>query len=137
MSTILDHGYYPFTFKKRRKPCYLSQTAGLHRFLILFKDYNTAAFFTGSGFRVQRYEEKTRYVEKFREKRRIICKFLCIFVRIICKSLLISVRIVSFFSARNQPRKALLHCYLFTFKCPCRKNRNYYLCTMRLPESER
>ena len=55
---------------QRKKPCYLSQTAGLHRFLILFKDYNTTAFFTGSGFRVQRYEEKTRYVEKFGEKRR-------------------------------------------------------------------
>ena len=56
---------------------------------------------------------------------------------IICKSLLISVRFVSFFAASSQPRKALLHFYLFTFKCPCRKNRNYYLCTMRLPESER
>lgn len=28
--------------KNDKKPCYLSQTAGLHRFLILFKDYNTA-----------------------------------------------------------------------------------------------
>lgn len=71
--------------KKRRKPCYLSQTAGLHRFLILFKDYNTAAFFTGSGFRVQRYEEKSgkseknreiqRNSEKFREKRKKSEKF--------------------------------------------------------------
>ena len=56
----------------------------------------------GSGFRVQRYEEKTRYVEKFREKRRIICKFMCISVRMICKSLLISVRIVSFFCSKAQ-----------------------------------
>ena len=117
-----------------RKPCYLSQTAGLHRFLILFKDYNTAAFFTGSGFRVQRYEEKTRYVEKFREiqrksekireKRRIICKFmcisvifickfLCISVRIICKSLFISVRIVSFFCSKEPTPQGSF--YLFTF----------------------
>lgn len=50
--------------KKEEKPCYLSQTAGLHRFLILFKDYNTAAFFQGSGFRVQRYEEKSGNSEK-------------------------------------------------------------------------
>ena len=55
---------------KRRKPCYLSQTAGLHRFLILYKDYNTAAFFTGSGFRVQRYEEKSGNSEKNGEKRK-------------------------------------------------------------------
>lgn len=55
-----------------KKPCYLSQTAGLHRFLILFKDYNTAAFFTGSGFRVQRYEEKSGKSEKIREIRRKI-----------------------------------------------------------------
>ena len=59
----------------------------------------------GSGFRVQRYEEKTRYVEKFIEKRRIICKFMCISVRIICKSLLISVRIVSFFCSKAQTPK--------------------------------
>ena len=42
-----------------RKPCYLSQTAGLHRFLILYKDYNTAAFFTGSGFSGAKIRRKT------------------------------------------------------------------------------
>ena len=66
----------------------------------------------GSGFRVQRYEEKTRYVEKFREKRRIICKFMCISVRMICKSLFISVRIVSFFQQGTNPERLF---YLFTF----------------------
>ena len=70
----------------------------------------------GSGFRVQRYEEKLRKSEKNGEKRRIICKFLCISVRIICKfmcisvriickSLLISVRIVSFFCSKAQTPK--------------------------------
>ena len=61
-----------FCYKKRRKPCYLSQTAGLHRFLILFKDYNTEAFLRAADFRVQRYEEKTRKSEKIREIRRKI-----------------------------------------------------------------
>ena len=61
-----------FCYKKRRKPCYLSQTAGLHRFLILYKDYNIAAFFTGRGFRVQRYEEKSGKSEKIGENRRKI-----------------------------------------------------------------
>ena len=56
-----------FRYKKRRKPCYLSQTAGLHRFLILYKDYNTAAFFTGSGFSGANIRKKT---EIFREERR-------------------------------------------------------------------
>ena len=40
----------------------------------------------------------------------------------ICKSMLISVRFVSFFAVRNKPRKALLHCYFFTFlpfNVPC------------------
>ena len=55
-----------------KKPCYPSRTAGLHRFLILYKDYNIAAFFTGRGFRVQRYEEKQRKSEKIREIRRKI-----------------------------------------------------------------
>ena len=50
-----------------RNPCYLSQTAGLHRFLILYKDYNTAAFFTGSGFSGAKIRRKT---EKFRENQR-------------------------------------------------------------------
>ena len=50
-----------------RKPCYLSQTAGLHRFLILYKDYNTAAFFTGSGFSGAKIRRKT---EKIRENQR-------------------------------------------------------------------
>ncbi len=67
VSTILDHGYYPFTFKKAKKPCYLSQTAGLHRFLILFKDYNTASFFMGSGFSGAKIRRKN---EICREKRR-------------------------------------------------------------------
>ena len=58
-----------------KKPCYPSRTAGLHRFLILYKDYNIAAFFTGRGFRVQRYEEKTGKSEKIREIRRKIGKF--------------------------------------------------------------
>ena len=56
-----------FCYKKRRKPCYLSQTAGLHRFLILFKDYNTAAFFTGSGFSGAKIRRKTG---KIRENQR-------------------------------------------------------------------
>ena len=63
--------------KKERKPCYLSQTAGLHRFLILYKDYNTAAFFTGSGFsgaKIRRkngiWRENRRNSEKIRENRR-------------------------------------------------------------------
>ena len=92
--------------------------------------------------------EFKRKSENLRENRRIICKFLgflagiickflCISVRIICKSVLISIIFVSFFASIRQPRKALLPFYLFTFKCPCRKNRNYYLCTIRLPESER
>ena len=53
-----------------KKPCYLSQTAGLHRFLILYKDYNTEAFLRAADFRVQRYEEKTGYSEKNRENQR-------------------------------------------------------------------
>ena len=56
--------------KKERKPCYLSQTAGLHRFLILYKDYNTEALFRAADFRVQRYEEKTGKSEKIRENQR-------------------------------------------------------------------
>ena len=56
-----------FCYKKRRKPCYLSQTAGLHRFLILFKDYNTATFFTGSGFSGAKIRRKTG---KIRENQR-------------------------------------------------------------------
>ena len=52
---------------KTRKPCYLSQTAGLHRFLILFKDYNTATFFTGSGFSGAKIRRKTG---KIRENQR-------------------------------------------------------------------
>ena len=158
----------PSLVSQARKPCYLSQTAGLHRFLILFKDYNTEAFFTGIGFsgakirrkneicreirrKTENLSEKLRKTENLGENLRkieiickfmcisvrITCKFMCISVRIICKSLLISVRFVRFFAAMNNPRKALLPFYLFTFKCPCRKNRNYYLCTMRLPESER
>ena len=100
--------------------------------------------------------------DKIREKRRFICKFLGISVIFICKSLLISVRIisesllisvriisesllisvriVSFFCSKSptpQGSFTFLPFYLFTFKCPCRKNRNCYLCTMRLPESER
>lgn len=55
---------------KTRKPCYLSQTAGLHRFLILFKDYNTATFLRAADFRMQRYEEKPGKSEKIREIRR-------------------------------------------------------------------
>ena len=62
---------------KKRKPCYLSQTAGLHRFLILYKDYNTAAFFTGSGFsgakirrKTEKFGENQRKTEKFRENQR-------------------------------------------------------------------
>ena len=39
------------------------------------KDYNTATFFTGSGFLVQRYEEKRRKSEKFRENQRKSEKF--------------------------------------------------------------
>ena len=54
-----------FCYKKRRKPCYLSQTAGLHRFLILYKDYNIAAFFTGSGFSDAKIRIK---IGKFGEK---------------------------------------------------------------------
>ena len=50
-----------------KKPCYLSQTAGLHRFLILYKDYNTAAFFTGSGFSGAKIRRKNG---KFRENQR-------------------------------------------------------------------
>ena len=60
-----------------KKPCYLSQTAGLHRFLILYKDYNTAAFFTGSGFsgakirrKNEKFGENQRKTEKFRENQR-------------------------------------------------------------------
>ena len=60
-----------------RKPCYLSQTAGLHRFLILYKDYNTAAFFTGSGFsgakirrKTEKFGENQRKTEKIRENQR-------------------------------------------------------------------
>ena len=66
-----------FFVNKRRKPCYLSQTAGLHRFLILYKDYNTAAFFTGSGFsgaKIRRkngiWRENQRKSEKIRENQR-------------------------------------------------------------------
>ena len=59
-----------------KKPCYLSQTAGLHRFLILYKDYNTAAFFTGSGFsgaKIRRkIGENQRKSEKIGENRRKI-----------------------------------------------------------------
>ena len=60
-----------------KKPCYLSQTAGLHRFLILYKDYNTAAFFTGSGFsgakirrKIGKFGENQRKSEKNRENQR-------------------------------------------------------------------
>ena len=95
--------------------------------------------------------EKRRKSEKIRENRRkieIICKFLCISVRfickfmgisvrIICKSMLISVRFVSFFCSKSPTPQGSFTFLHFTFKCPCRKNRNYYLCTMRLPESER
>ena len=70
--------------KKERKPCYLSQTAGLHRFLILYKDYNTEALFsrqrifgckdTKKKRDIQRKSEKIREnhrkSEKFRENRR-------------------------------------------------------------------
>lgn len=111
----------PSLVHKAKKPCYLSQTAGLHRFLILFKDYNTAAFFTGSGFsdakirrkigkireKPRNSEKNQRNSEKIREKRRkiekfgenlrkieIICKFMCISVRFICKFMGISVRFI-------------------------------------------
>ena len=66
-----------FLLPHTRKPCYLSQTAGLHRFLILYKDYNTAAFFTGSGFsgakirrKTEKFGENQRKTEKFRENQR-------------------------------------------------------------------
>ncbi len=77
----------PSLVPKARKPCYLSQTAGLHRFLILFKDYNTSASFTGIGFsgakirrkneicrenqrKSEKIRENQRKTEKNREKRR-------------------------------------------------------------------
>lgn len=53
---------------------------------------------------MQRYEEKTRYVEKIGEKPeklKIICKFLGISVRIICKSSVISARIVQLFHSKT------------------------------------
>ena len=103
----------------------------------------------GSGFRVQRYEEKMRNSEKIREKLRIICKFLCISVifickfmcisvriickflgisvRIICKSLLISVKIVSFFCSNAPTPQGSF--YLFTFL-------PFYL-SMSLPEKQK
>ena len=129
-------------------------------FNTFIKIITSPPFFMSSGFsgakirrkiwkyrEIRRKTEKNgefkRKSEKIREKLRkieIICKFMCISVRIICKSSLISVRFVSFFCSKAQTPQGsftFLPFYLFTFKCPCRKNRNYYLCTMRLPESER
>ena len=77
IKAVAYDGRPPFFVNKRRKPCYLSQTAGLHRFLILYKDYNTAAFFTGSGFsgakirrKTEKFGENQRKTEKFRENQR-------------------------------------------------------------------
>ena len=77
IKAVAYDGRPPFFVNKRRKPCYLSQTAGLHRFLILYKDYNIAAFFTGSGFsgaKIRRkngiFRENQRKTEKFRENQR-------------------------------------------------------------------
>ena len=54
-----------------RKPCYLSQTAGLHRFFNTFiKIITPPPFLRAADFRVQRYEEKTGYGEKIRENQR-------------------------------------------------------------------
>ena len=67
IKAVAYNGRPPCFCYHTRKPCYLSQTAGLHRFLILYKDYNTAAFFTGSGFSGAKIRRKT---EKFRENQR-------------------------------------------------------------------
>ena len=53
-----------------KKPCYLSQTAGLHRFLILLKIITPPPFLRAADFRVQRYEEKRRKSENLRENQR-------------------------------------------------------------------
>ena len=54
-----------------KKPCYLSQTAGLHRFLILYKDYNTAALLYGQRIfgckDTKKKRDMERKSEKFRE----------------------------------------------------------------------
>ena len=62
--------------KKRRKPCYLSQTAGLHRFFNTFiKIITPPPFLRAADFRVQRYEEKPGNSEKIMEIRRKSEKF--------------------------------------------------------------
>ena len=77
IKAVAHDGRPPILLTHTRKPCYLSQTAGLHRFLILYKDYNTAAFFTGSGFsgaKIRRkngiFRENQRKSEKIREIQR-------------------------------------------------------------------
>ena len=79
IKAVAHDGRPPILLTHTRKPCYLSQTAGLHRFLILYKDYNTAAFFTGSGFsgaKIRRkigiWREIQRKTEKVGEKRKKI-----------------------------------------------------------------
>ena len=174
VSTILNHGYYPFTLKTKKALLSISDGRASSFFNTFLKIITPPPFLRAADFRVQRYEEKMgksekirenrrnseknrenqRKTEKFRENQRkteiickfmgflarIICKFMCISAGFICKSLFIYIIFVSFFCSKTptpQGSFTFLPFYLFTFNCPCRKNRNYYLCTMRLPESER
>ena len=59
--------------KKRRKPCYLSQTAGLHRFLILLKIITPPPFLRAADFwckDTKKNGENQRNSEKIRENQR-------------------------------------------------------------------
>lgn len=88
-------------------------------FNTLYKDYNTAAFFIGSGFSGAKIRRKTEKIGEFKrksekneEKRRIICKFLGISVRIIWKYL---IKIIQIMAASVGNQTDVVRCFTQPF----------------------